>query len=168
MQRLLKQKKHENLLKKIVSGWGFQQGTNIELAIVAVCYPLAHLLCKWPFYLCTKQGSDSYEFVLFVNYMNSQVTGDMNSYFLMQEFASHINMAYHYCPDQLGCVRLPRPVRVRLAAPTSQGAFGCPNQLGCVRLPRPVRVRPAAPISQGAHSRGCGLEMGIGSRTGYI
>jgi hypothetical protein len=79
----------------------------------------------------------------------------MNSYFLMYEFisggamcevcclfggTSQINAAYHYYPDQLGCVRLPRPVRVRSAAP---GVFGCPD-------------------------RGCGLEMGIGSRTGYI
>ena len=32
---------------------------------------------------------------------------------------SHINAACHYCPDQLGCARLPRPVRVRSAAPTS-------------------------------------------------
>ena len=55
---------------------------------------------------------------------------------------SHINAAYNSCPDQVGCVRLPRPVR--------------------------VRVRSAAPISEGAHVRGCELEMGIGSRTGYI
>ena len=32
---------------------------------------------------------------------------------------SHINSAYHYCPDLLGCFWLPRPVRVLLAATTS-------------------------------------------------
>ena len=37
----------------------------------------------------------------------------MNSYF---DVTSHIKAAYHYCPNQLGCVWLPRPVRVRLAA----------------------------------------------------
>ena len=36
---------------------------------------------------------------------------------------SHINAAYHYCPNQLGCVWLPPPVR------------GSPDQLWCVRLP---------------------------------
>jgi hypothetical protein len=41
----------------------------------------------------------------------------------------------------------PAPIRPRPAAPTVRVAFGCPDQLGCVRLPRPVRVRSAAPIS---------------------
>ena len=65
-------------------------------------------------------------------HMNSYVwIHIMNSYFVMYEFISggamcelppsHINAAYNSCPDQLGCVRLPRPVRVRVrsAAPIS-------------------------------------------------
>ena len=104
--------------KKQVSGWGFKPGTKIVLAIVT---PPSVAI----FY--TKQGSDTYEFIC----MKTWVTGATNSYFLMYEFVSggamcglfggtsHINAAYHYCPDQLGCVWLHRPIRVCSAAPIS-------------------------------------------------
>ena len=40
----------------------------------------------------------------------------------------------------------PAPTRLHPAAPTVRVVFDCPDQLGCVRLPQPVRVRSAAPI----------------------
>jgi len=138
---------------------GISTGDQNHACRRCVCHPPPHLLCQWPFYLYTRQELDTYEFIIFVNYMNSYVTGNINSYFLCMnsylaaqfvmcrlwrhlthrssyEFicgTSHINAAYHYCPDKLGCVWLPRPVRVRSAAPTSWGKFGCPDQLGCAR-----------------------------------
>ncbi len=41
----------------------------------------------------------------------------------------------------------PAPTRLHPAAPTVRVVFGCPNQLGCIWLPQPVRVRLGAPIS---------------------
>ena len=40
---------------------------------------------------------------------------------------SHSDAACNFCPDQLGCVWLPRPVRVRSAAPKDRVACGCPG-----------------------------------------
>jgi hypothetical protein len=106
-------------------------------------HPPPHLLCQWPFFLYTKQGSDSYEFIC----THSQVTVDMNSYFLMYEFISGGAMCevppslWRHLTHQPIISLLPRPIRVRSAVLTSLGAFGCPDQLGCVRLPPSVRVR---------------------------
>jgi hypothetical protein len=41
------------LAKKIVSGWGFEPGTKIVLAIGAAPHPPPHLLCQSPFFLYT-------------------------------------------------------------------------------------------------------------------
>ena len=47
---------------------------------------------------------------------------------------SHSNATFNFCPDQLGCVCCPK-VRVCLLGP-----IRWPDQLECVRLPRPARV----------------------------
>jgi len=36
-----------------------------------VCHPPPHLFCQQPFYLYTGQELDTYEFIIFFNYMNS-------------------------------------------------------------------------------------------------
>ena len=50
---------------------------------------------------------------------------------------SHSNAAFNFCPDQLGCVQLPRPVRVH-------------------RLPRKLGLCAAAPIVRVECGRGVG------------
>jgi hypothetical protein len=50
---------------------------------------------------------------------------------------THSDAACNFCPDQLGCVRLPRPVRVH-------------------RLPRKLGLRAAAPIVRVECGRGVG------------
>jgi len=147
--------------KKNVSRWGFQPGTNIALAIIAVCHlpsttpppPSVAILFIYQTrigYIWIHNIRQFYEFIghrwyEFILFMYEYISGGVicevplwwhlthRSSYEFIDGTSHINAAYRYCPDQLGCVRLPRPVRVRSAAPTSSGTFGCPDQLGCAR-----------------------------------
>jgi hypothetical protein len=54
--------------------------------------------------MCEFIGHQGYEFILL---MNEFISGSV-----MCEVPPHINAAYHYCPEQLGCIRLPWPARI--------------------------------------------------------
>jgi len=111
---------------------------NITLAIVAVRHPPPHLLHSttppppfrhptssippphllhhWPFYLYTKQVSDTCEFIIFLNYMNSYI-------YLGALAAPHTSLQIWihrwHLAHQRSMSLLPWPIRVRSAAPTS-------------------------------------------------
>ncbi len=154
-QRLPKQQQHENQLyqlKQLYPGFG-----DLNQGPISCSQPP-----QWPFFYI-KQGSGPYDFIHCARCMNSQVTGYMNSYFLMYEFISGGAMCkvpsslWRHLAHQYSLSLLPRPIRVCSAAPTitvcsaaptSQGAFGCPDQLGCVQLPRSVRVRMVGGVGQ--------------------
>jgi len=77
-------------------------------------YIRIHTLCRMYEFI----GHRWYEFILF-ECMNSYLAARCVRCHHHFGSTSHINSAYHYCPDQLECVRLPRTVRVRSAAPIS-------------------------------------------------
>ena len=124
------------LAKKIVSGWGFEPGTKIALTIGAAPHPPPRLLRQSPFFLYTigyiwihmheNLGHRGYEFILFYQYAwIHRSPPDMNSYFLMYEFISGGAMCevppslWRHLTHQRSISLLPRPIRVRSAAPTS-------------------------------------------------
>jgi len=60
-----------NISEKNVSRWGFQPGPISNLQLLLLCQPSTDPPSPSVATLFIEQESDTYEFILFVNYMNS-------------------------------------------------------------------------------------------------
>ncbi len=103
-----------------------------------------------PHFFYIEQGWDTYEFICKNSKVTGDMNSYFLMYeFISGGAMCEVPPSlWRHLTHQRSISLLPRPVRVHSAAPTSQGAFGCPDQLGCVRLPRSVRVRTVVGVGQ--------------------